>query len=132
MISVLSLMWRRGRTIQEVSRGETAAGPTTFIVWTGRDTQGLKSALKVCMAILFEVRDLVDEQDHHMDTPHKLVLNTIDLGSWHYLNSVEHSYLLLLCIAKTLLYNVQIHPSCLCLSLYNTHGMGFSARVQVG
>jgi hypothetical protein len=83
MISVPSLMWRRGHTIREVSRGATTAGPTTFIGWTGRDMRRLKSASKVCMALLFEVRDLVDEQDHHMDTPHKLVLNAMDLGGWH-------------------------------------------------
>lgn len=83
MILVPSLMWRRGHTIQEVSRGETTAELITFIAWTGRDMRRLKSALKVCMAILFEVRDLVDELDNHMDTPHKLVLNTIDLGGWH-------------------------------------------------
>jgi len=84
MILVLSLMWRRDHTIRVVSHGETMAEPTTFIVWTGRDMRGLKSALKACMAILFEVHDLVDERDHHhMDTPYKLVLNAIDLGGGH-------------------------------------------------
>jgi hypothetical protein len=73
-------MWRRGHTIREVFHGGTTAAPIIFIAWTGRDMRRLKSVLKVCMAILFEVRDLVDEQDHHMDTPHKLVLNAIDLG----------------------------------------------------
>jgi hypothetical protein len=63
MTLVLSLTCRRGHTIPEVFHGETMAEPITFIAWTGKDMRRLKSALKVCMAILFEVRALADEQD---------------------------------------------------------------------